>query len=320
MAAFVCCIKGGCLEVQGPYILAGDLANADSRFAQLNPALQFSYAPPVGAQRIATADEIDRWAAGQGLASVHSPTLCFERTSRDLNAADVSRAIEQFLGTNYKDLRIEVMDVCRCKAPPGRLKFAPSGASVPPVGHPEAAVLWTGQVLGSDGTKYPVWARVRVLATIAIVRAAESLRAGQLIRRRDIETDQITGSPLSFREPQSLAAYEGKIINVSITHGSILRPELVHIPSDVERGSVVEVRVVNGNAQLALAARAESAGDIGQTITLTNPAGAAKFHASVIAPGRAEIVLTAPEPLGPGVLAESLQPGKTAPRAGITRP
>jgi flagella basal body P-ring formation protein FlgA len=292
MAVFACSVQAACIDVEGRQILAGDLSKADKRFGNLDPSLIFSYSPEIGSYRIISAAEIDRWAVDQGLENPHSSDTCFERITRSLDVHEISRVIEQLVGPDLEDLRIDVVDVCKCNVPAGRLQFALSGASPPPAGHPEVPVLWRGEVLASDGSKYPIWVRARVQASITLVRAVETLRANQVLTKQDLETIHVTGSPLWVRERQSILAYEGKIMNVSLVGGSILRPELVHPRSDVERGSLVKVWVMNGNAHLALDARAEVAGNTGQTITLTNPAGASRFRANVIAPGEAQILLT----------------------------
>ncbi len=284
-------VHAACIGIQGREIVAGDLAKLNEAFSKLDAGMAFSYAPPAGAQRNVAGSEIDRWAAGHGLEGMHNPDVCFERITHPLTLDEVAHAVAGLLGTNYQDLRIEVIEVCRCQIEPGRIDFSLEGVSAPPTGHPETPMLWRGRVIAANATAYPIWARVRVLASINVIRATGTLRAGRVITRQDLETITLRMSPFTFRGIPKLADYEGKIMNTSVGRGSILQPSFVHSPSDVERGSLVAVTVSNGSAYLALEARAETAGNIGENITLRNPMGAARFRAIVTGRGEAEVIL-----------------------------
>lgn len=291
LLVMVCSAEAACISIGGREILAGDLAKANPAFSALDPALPFSFAPSAGSQRIVSSFEIDRWAARHGLEGMHAGDLCFERSTRTLDKEDVLNAIEQVLGSNYEDLRVEVAEVCSCDVPAGRLEFPLDGANSPPATQPEAPILWRGHVIAADGIKYPVWARVRAVASISVVRAVATLRTNQVIRKQDIETERVQASPLAFNAKQSISFYEGRVLNTSVARGSILKAELVHAPFDIEKGSLVSVNVLSGNAHLTLAARADSAGNLGQEITLRNPAGT-KFQARVTGPGKAEVLVS----------------------------
>jgi len=298
-------LQAGCIAVEGSQITAGELAKVSSEFATLDPTLVFSFAPRAGSQRIIPAPEMQRWAVDHGLAEVPMAPACFERVSYTLTPEVVSEALQAAIGTGAEDLHIDIIDICPCKIPAGRLEFTLSGASRPPVGHPETPVLWRGRLLTSDGRVYPVWVRARVTASVTVVRTTTYVRSGRPLRREDLEQVKISDSPLRFPLTETVTAYEGKLVNVSVPRGTILRPDAVHAASDVERGSLVKVDVVNGGAHLVLSARAETAGNAGDVITLTNPTGAARFRASVVGPGRAEVSLSQ----------ESLETARTAKEA-----
>jgi flagella basal body P-ring formation protein FlgA len=294
--AVLSALHAECVRVEGSYITAGDLAKASPEFRRLDPALIFSFAPPLGAQRTVSAPELGKWAASHGLAPATIPSACFERSSDKLRQEDVLSALRAVIGSQYDSARIDVVEICPCIVPIGRLEFELSGASSPPEERPETPILWRGRLITPDKHAYPVWVRARVLAAISLVRAASNLQRQQLLCDDDLEVFTAQASPLRFPKPGSTAAYRGKLLNVSVRQGTILQPSMVHSPSDVERGSVVRVEVVNGGAHLILTARAETAGNRGDLVTLTNPAGAARFRASVTGRGRAEIVFS-PEPL-----------------------
>jgi flagella basal body P-ring formation protein FlgA len=309
LTLFVSCAAAGCIAVDGPQITAGDLAKVSSEFAKLDSTLVFSFAPVIGTQRIIPATELEQWATEHELGKLSVSSACFERADYELAPDDIVRALKAAIGI-ADDLRIDVLEVCHCKVPTGRLEFPISGASLPPIGHPETPVLWRGRLVAADGHPYPVWVRTQVIASVVVVRAAKSLRSGQVLRREDLEEAKISDSPLRARGAETLAAYEGQIMNISVARGATLQRELVHRPSDVERGSLVQVEVVNGGAHLLLAARAETAGNKGDVITLINPTGATRFHASVTGPERAEISLSR-ERLQGAAMAQEPQPGSS---------
>lgn len=288
-AVLACSLHAGCIAVNETQLLARDLAEANTAFAALDPNLVFSYAPVLG-KRIISAADLEKWAADHGLQNVRASSTCFERAMKNLEREDVMGALKAAIGSDVEDLRLEVTDICPCKVPAGRLQFPLSGASLPPSAHPEIPVLWRGHLVGADGTTYSVWARVRAIASVRAVRALSDLHSQQTLSRKDLEEIRIPASPL--RSPQGVVSYEGKVMKVSLARGAVLQPEFVRTPSEVERGSLVTVEVVNGAARLALEARAETAGNTGQVVTLTNPVGAARFRASVTGPGRAQIVLS----------------------------
>jgi flagella basal body P-ring formation protein FlgA len=291
MAAFAGALQARCIAIEGAQITAGDLATAAAEFGKLDRALVFSFGPVLGSQRTISAAELEKWAADHGLGKISVSSVCFERAGYELAPDDVIKALASVFGSGIHDLHIEVVDLCRCQLPVGRLEFSLSGASLPPIDHPEMPVLWRGRLIDSDEHSYPVWVRARITANITVVRAAVNLRPSQILSREELEEANISSSPLRFRRDDTLTAYEGASTNVSVARGTILRGELVHRPSDVERGSLVKVEVVNGGAKLVLTARAETAGNKGDVITLTNPTGAARFRASVTGPARAEISL-----------------------------
>ncbi len=217
-----------CVAIDGSQIMARDVAQADPAFASVSPDFPFSYAPAIGQQRIISVSEISAWAAKAGVQTTISAPACFERPAHKLDAEEIAGAIRQAFPKN-KTVQIDVIEVCKCRVPAGRLEFNVEDASAPPAGHPEMPVLWMGQLTSQSGATYPVWARVRVIAP----------------------------------------------------------------PPDIARGSIVTVDVVNGFTHLKLTARAETAGNTGETVTLTNPQGLRRFRATITGPGLAQINLSA---------------------------
>lgn len=304
---FACSMSAACIDVIGQDLLASDLAKADPAFASLDPGIVFSYAPALGASKFVSGAELEQWAAKHGL-QVKPVSACFARATQLLEPADVAAAVVKAITPDLENLQVDVVEVCPCKLPNGQLQFVSDGASTPTVTHPEAPVFWRGQLIDAQGRSYPVWARVRALASIPVVRAAKGLRQQHIVTREDLELTRIQASPLGLSPAAGIQGYVGKVMKMSLAQGAILKPDFVRTPYEVERGSLVSVDVVNGAAFLALKARAETAGNTGQMVTLMNPAGAARFQALVTGPGHAEVVLSALQADRSDLLSEKREP------------
>jgi flagella basal body P-ring formation protein FlgA len=285
-------LQATCVAVEGDRIAGRDLARIDPVFSALSPDLYFSYAPPVGKQRLVSAAELVGWASANGLTFRTQTPVCFERTAYVLTAGDAAEKIYQTFGQTLPGVKVDIVEVCKCSLPPGTLEFPLTSAAPPPLGHPETPVMWRGQLISSGGMHYPIWVRARVLAQMVLVRAKDDIRAQQLIEANQVETVLVTESPLRFAGKQSAATYVGKLAARSLPEGSYLDPRSVRMPSDVMRGEVVKVDVIDGATHLQLQARAETAGNIGERITLINPSGFRRFQATISGPGHARITLS----------------------------
>lgn len=285
-------LQAGCIAIEGDQILGRDLANADPAFLSLNPDLYFSYAPAVGKQRTISPSELANWASSNGVPYVAQGPLCFERAAYSLTAADAASTIRKAFGGRAEQVQVDVLEVCKCTVPPGKLEFPLKGVTPPPLGHPETPVLWRGQLVSKSGMPYPVWVRARVLSSLRLVRAKENIRSQQVITANQLEEVNAAESPLRFVEAQSASTYTGKLATRSVLEGSYLDPQFVRVPPAVARGSVVKVDVIDGPTRLQLEARAETAGNKGDRVTLTNPSGMRRFQATVSGPGRAQIILS----------------------------
>ncbi|HEY1213010.1 MAG TPA: flagellar basal body P-ring formation chaperone FlgA [Bryobacteraceae bacterium] len=285
-------LQAACVAVEGDQIAGRDLARIYPVFSAVSPDLYFSYAPPVGKQRIVSATELTGWASSNGLTFKSQAPVCFERTAYVLTAADAAATIQRTFGQMFPGIKVDVVDVCKCNLPPGTLEFPLAGAALPPLGHPETPVMWRGQLTSRSGMRYPIWVRARVLAQITLVRAKENIRAQQVIEANQVEAVSVTESPLRFAGMQTAATYIGKLAGRSVPEGTYLDLRSVRMPSDVMRGEVVKVDVIDGATHLQLQARAETAGNIGDKVTLVNPSGFRRFQATISGPGRARITLS----------------------------
>jgi flagella basal body P-ring formation protein FlgA len=280
-----------CIAVEGREIVAKDVAKVDPAFAAVNPDLPFSYAPRIGAQRIIPVSDLAHWGARAGVETTSTSSACFERPAHNLSVAEIRTAVQRVFPES-DIVQIDVLEVCKCNVPAGRLDFTVEGASAPPFGHPDVPVLWRGQIWSASGSPYPVWASVRVLAKSSVVRLRQDLRAGEAIRQEALEQIVITDSPVRLRRPDSAGNYVGKVVNRNACAGTYLDPSVVAPLPEVTRGSTVTVEVVNGATRLELKARAETPGHTGDTVVLTNPSGLGRFRATVTGPGAVQIALS----------------------------
>jgi len=282
----------GCIAIEADQIRGRDLAEADRAFAALNPDLYVSYAPAIGSQRSIAPQELAALAAANGISYTPHGSLCFTRSSFTLTAADAAAKIREAFGARANEVQVEVLEVCKCSLPAGTLQFSLRGASLPPLGHSDTPTLWRGQLISKSGMSYPIWVRARVLARLTLVRAKENIRTQAIIQANQLEEVTATESPLRYTGTQSAMAYIGKLATRSILEGSYLDPQFARTPPDIMRGTVVKVDVIDGLTHLQLDARAETGGNTGDRITLTNPSGMRHFQATVSGPGRAQILLS----------------------------
>jgi flagella basal body P-ring formation protein FlgA len=288
-------LQADCIAIEGDQILGRDLAGADPAFSTLNPDLYFSYAPAAGKQRTISAPELANFASTNGILYSPHGSLCFTRSAYTLTAADAAAKIKEAFGVRAGQVQVEVLDVCKCSVPSGKLQFSLLGASLPPLGRSETPTLWRGQLVSKSGMTYPVWVRARVLAKLTLVRAKESIRPQSIVEPNQVEEVAATESPLRFPGTQSASEYVGKLSTRSILEGHYLDPQAVRVPPDIIRGDVVKVDVIDGLTHLQLDARAETSGKTGDRVTLINPSGLHKFQATISGPGRAQIVLSPTE-------------------------
>ena len=296
-----------CIVVDGQNILARNLAAIYPAFFALEGDTTVSYAPAPGGRRTVAAAEISGWARSRGLTMQAQEGACFERAGFARTAKDYQEAIRTELRPSKATAEIEVLDFYSHILPPGRLELPTAGAALPPLEHPETAFIWRGHLITSDGVAYPVWARVRILETQIIVRAARDLPAGTILEARQLTSAPQMWNPLLAADSEPLSFYVGKSLRRSLSGGSPLYPRLVEVPPIIRRGDKVRVTVVNGSAHLELEASANGSGYLGDSVLLTNPAGSKNFRAIITGPGRAEIILnlfreqakrgTAPAPL-----------------------
>jgi hypothetical protein len=127
-------VLAGCLEVDGPKVLASDLARADPAFSALPPGTVFGFTPAPGARRILDAAAVKRLAAPAELALDAAARFCVVRATAPLSAERVMEAMRASLGDPAARIEIDGLSgfpaprgaagprapACRGSPPPGR--------------------------------------------------------------------------------------------------------------------------------------------------------------------------------------------------------
>lgn len=267
-----------CLAVHGDSILAGDLAAVNPVFGALDASLAISSAPMPGAQRVFRAVELARLVRVNRLPAGPLREVCFEWPTEVLAPEKLAQAMAGVL--NCEASAVEVIEQSRFPAPPGDLVFAKRDLDPMP-GSDGRLLVWRGFVRYSGDRRFPVWARVRILAPATRVIARAVLAPGEQIREEQIETTVIKDGIAGGIYASALADVVGRVPRTRIEAGSPIRLFDVSSPPEVQAGNEVQVEVRNGAMRIRMIAKAERSGRIGDTIPLTNPDSSAHFRARV---------------------------------------
>lgn len=277
--AAVSMARAGCVAVDGERLRAADVARAVPVFAAAPPEAELGYAPSPGARRQVGASELARWAARFGLELKATGPVCFERRMQRLSAEPVKGALEESL--KPWQARLELIEWSRHPVPTGALEFPLAGLARPPVAEPGATVLWKGWVRYDNGRRYPVWARVRILAKSRRVVAAEALKAGEVIRPERVRVEEHEGFFGGGDDFASVEEVSGRRLTRSVRPGAPLRRDMVAEAPEVARGDVVRVEAAAGPARVVLEGRAESDGRRGDVVAVRNLVTGKRFRARV---------------------------------------
>jgi flagella basal body P-ring formation protein FlgA len=270
-----------CRIVEGDRILMSDLAGALPQFASADPDLPVSFSPKSGVTRVFTPAELLRLARAHGIPVEASPSVCFVRPVRILDAQQIREAMSSVL----PEASIEVIDFCKAPVPPGDLEFPKSGLTLAAAGRFGEPVLWKG-VVRHGRSAFPVWARVKATVEQTVLVAVEALKTGEAIAESAI-TRQSRVLPALYKDfvddPKIVV---GAVPRLAIAPNQIIQRSALRLPDTVKRGSKVTVRANVGEAQLTFEATAESSGRSGDTVLLRNPMNGHRFKGRVEAEGK----------------------------------
>ena len=282
-------VLGACLQLAtgADRITAGDLARAEPAWAALAAETALAYAPSPGVRRTFAAAELQRLAARHGVSLVSPREICVEHMLEPLTPERLLPAMRAALA--LPEASIEIVEISRYPAPRGELEFPRAALAAPPASQPRSAVLWRGYVRYTAQRRFPIWARVRILARTQRVVATQPLAAGRAIASAALRVETYEGFPMRATAAASIDQVAGKAPRRTIPAGAPVSLDLLEDAREVSRGDTVAVEVASGAAHLQTEARAESDGRRGQTIALRNPSSGKRFAARVTGPGKVVI-------------------------------
>ena len=275
----------GCLPVETDRIVARDLAAALPAFGTLAPDTPLSYAPAPGSRRVFRTAELERLAARHGLSSAGLTDICFSRPTDLLTADRLLAAMHAAPG--FSDARIEILEFSRTPVPRGEIEFRREGM----VGSESTnGVLWKGCVRYGASHRFAIWARAKISVTLARVVAAENLPQGACITSSQVRLEEYAGLMPRQGLAQSLDQVVGRVLRRSVTSGAPIYLQQLDEVKDIGKGDEVTIHVSSGSARMTFVGRAETAGRVGENISVRNVSSGRTFRARVEAKGAATVI------------------------------
>jgi flagella basal body P-ring formation protein FlgA len=273
---------GMCHALEAESVLARDVVPAVPAFAQLPPDFLLGYIVSSGAPRIFHGTELERIAKNRGLDLHGLPDVCFARKTFIPQEAQIREAIQATLGN--PNARIEVIASSQRPAPSGELIFPRDGVQLSFATGP-SELMWHGLVRFGATGRFPVWARVKITATMTRVVAISDIAPGKPIQPGQVRIETCEDSPLDDLTARNLDEVVGNIPKTTLRSMTPIRKTQVERPPDVTRGDVVRVEVFEGAAHLVIEGNAQSSGMKGSSILVRNPASGKDFRAQVTGKG-----------------------------------
>jgi flagella basal body P-ring formation protein FlgA len=274
-----------CLTLESESVLARDIVSAIPAFSQFPPDFLLGYVTSSGAPRVFHGADLERIAKNRG-ADLHGlPDVCFARKTFIPQETQIQKAIRDAIQATAGDqnARIEVIASSQRQAPSGELVFPRDGVQLSASG--QSDVMWHGFVRFGVSGKFPVWARVKITATMTRVIAITDIANGKPIQPGQVRLETCEDSPLDELTARNLEEVVGNISKMTIRSMTPIRKAQIERPPDVTRGDLVRVEVFEGAAHLVIEGHAESSGMKGSTILVRNPASGKDFRAQVTGKG-----------------------------------
>ncbi len=261
-------------------ILARDLAPAWPALRALPADTPLATAPMPGVARVFRPLELHQLAVHWHLGQAPGTQLCVAWRLRTLDAQRLLEAMRR----SWPAASIEILEFSRRPAPEGSLVFPRSALR-----REAGAALWTGWIAYAETRRFEVWARVRITESVSRVVAVADLQAGRPVSPSQVSAVTRQEFPAEGPYARSLAEVLGRWPRRPIPAGAALRTDQLTEPKIVLPGDTVEVEVRNGGAFLKMACRAETAGAVGEIVSVRNPSSRQLIRARVLAPGRAAV-------------------------------
>jgi len=187
--------------------------------------------------------------------------------------------------------KIEIVSSSQRPVPMGELVFPREGFQVPHGAGAPQDLLWQGSVRYDEGKTAPVWAKVRITATMTRVVAVKSIPPGKPIQKNQVRLETCEDFPLDETMARGLDDVVNKVPKSLLPALTPIRKSQVERPPDVAKGDVVTVRVVGGAMRLSLEGTAQTAGVTGSVIVVRNPSSGKDFRAQVTGKDQVTVAL-----------------------------
>ena len=282
----------GCLEVQGRWVTAGNLAGAIAEFRKLAPETHLLTAPWTGSKRVLSNRDLVRIAQQHGVGPLEvTREFCIEQATEVMEQSRVATAVEQALAIIRDEVPVEasIVDFYPKKVPVGMLTLGQAGLMSACAAGPCSLYRWRGSIQTADGQGIPfkVELRLEVMETVLIAR--QHFAFGEKIGPNVFMQTQ---RRVAWRPGHRKVAIDpaGKIARRAIREGEIIALENLRPSRDVESGETVELQVRSGDLVLVTQALAVTGGKKGERVIVRNPSNKKNFAAVVTGPARAETV------------------------------
>jgi flagella basal body P-ring formation protein FlgA len=276
---FAACLAIGPGSAQ---ILARDLAPAWPAMLSLEPDTPLAAAPMPGVARVFRPLELRQLALRFHLGPAPGTPLC---VARPVGPLDPRRLLDA-MRRSWPTASIEILDFSRQPAPEGPLELPKSHLR-----REAGAALWNGWIVYAENRRFSVWVRVRITESVPRVVASIDLPPGRAVLESQVTA--VTRREFPAMEPyaRTLAEVVGRWPRRLVPAGAVVRTDQLAEPKVVSMGDPVEVEVHSGGAFLKLDGQAESAGAVGETVSVRNPSSRQIVRARVLGPGRATVDL-----------------------------
>ena len=274
---FAACLAIGPGSAQ---ILARDLAPAWPAMLGREPETPLAPAPMPGVARVFRPLELRQLALRFHLGEAPGVPICVARPVKPLD----SRRLLDAMRRSWPTASIEILDFSRQPAPEGPLELPRSHLR-----REAGAALWNGWITYAENRRFSVWVRVRITESVPRVVASTDLPAGRAVEASQVTAVTRREFPAAEPYAQTLEEVVGRWPRRPIPAGAAVRTDQLAEPKVVLMGDAVEVEVHNGGAFLKLDGQAESAGAVGEIVSVRNPSSRQLVRARVLGPGKATL-------------------------------
>lgn len=280
-------LQGGCIPVAGDRILAADLAPFAEPFRRLDGNTVIAYAPLPGLERRLAKREL-RAAIGVGSEAGLPDSLCVVRAASRPLEGEIADAMR---GSLPPDVRLEILRAPSRPLPAGRLEFPLSGLQQTAV---SGRYRWKGKVVPHGGGRsVPVAVEVRLLLRRPVLVARRRVEAGAELTEETLAVEERDVGLPALPAAQVPTSFSGWRARRAIESGQPVSSRDLIPPVAARAGQTVTLIAEGNSARVAVAARALTAGRVGDRVLVQSGWNGKRIEARLVGPGRAVAERTA---------------------------